>query len=58
MKYYIYTIPKSGTYFLAELLERIGLFNTGWHIEIFDYLDTKIFDLNVNSKFPSETSKK
>ena len=55
MSVYIYTIPKSGTYFFAAMLELLGLENTGIHIMKEHYLDTKRFDLNVNSKYPSRT---
>ncbi len=55
---YIYTIPKAGTYFLASLVEALGYFNTGWHISVENYLDTKSFDLDTNREYPGKTSKK
>ena len=55
---YIYTIPKAGTYFLASLVEALGYFNTGWHISVRKYLDTKNFDDDTNRQSPSKTKVK
>lgn len=55
---YIYTIPKAGTYFLGSLVESLGYFNTGWHVSIENYLDTKNFDQDTNREYPGKTSKK
>jgi len=57
MKIYIYTIPKAGTYFLAELVEQMGFVNTGYHISSHSYLDTKAFGAEVNRRTPSRTKK-
>lgn len=40
-KLYIFTIPKAGTYFLAELMSRLGWVDSGLHIAEDHYLDTK-----------------
>lgn len=53
MSVYIFTMPKAGTYFLAELLEQIGLRNTGYHINKTSYLDTKKFSLQQNMETPA-----
>ena len=53
MKVYIYTIPKAGTYFIAEFLERLGFNNTGFHINQKRFLDTKKFGLVENARTPS-----
>ena len=55
---YIYTIPKAGTYFLTSLVESLGYFNTGWHISVREYLDTKKFDSITNRQTPSKTKVK
>lgn len=57
MKLYIYTIPKAGTYFLANLIGRMGYENTGYHINATDYLDTLNFDMNTNRELPHKTEK-
>ncbi len=54
MKVYIFTIPKAGTYFIAELLERLGFNNTGYHVSQKRLLDTKKLDLESNAKTPSK----
>lgn len=54
MKVYVYTIPKAGTYFIAEFLERLGFNNTGFHVNQKRMLDTKKLDLAVNAKTPSK----
>lgn len=55
MKYYIYTVPKAGTYFMAELFEQLGLLNSGWHLDVFFYLDTKAHNMSTNTKTPTAT---
>lgn len=55
MKYYIYTIPKAGTYLMAAILEQAGLGNSGWHIMVHEYLDTLSHDLETNSETPTQT---
>lgn len=57
MKIYIYTVPKAGTYLLAEFMERMGVINTGFHLERDHYLDTKALDLKTNTKNPSASLK-
>lgn len=55
MRYYVYTMPKAGTYLLAEFLQQIGLINTGRHVELGRFLDTKSFDLETNTTNPAST---
>jgi hypothetical protein len=55
MKIYIYTIPKAGTYFLADFVSRLGFNNTGWHVSRGNVLNTIGFDAETNSRFPSHT---
>ena len=57
MKYYIHTIPKAGTYLIAQFMENMGIDNTGFHISQEEYLDTKKFSLKENSEIPSSTEK-
>ena len=57
-KGYIYSIPKSGTYLFAKFLSSIGYEDTGWHISLNEYLDTKNFDVITNKEHPSATEKK
>jgi hypothetical protein len=52
MKVYIYTVPKAGTYFLADFVERLGFKNTGFHVSKSSFLNTKQLDLKRNSEFP------
>jgi len=52
VKIYIYTIPKAGTYLLAEFLERLGFENSGFHVDLESYLDTKKLSLEVNAQTP------
>lgn len=56
MSVYIYTLPKAGTYFVADLLERLGLENTGFHIAKDHYLDTKTHTLEENAQRPTTTT--
>ena len=58
MKYYIYTIPKAGTYLLAKALSTLGIHDTGYHLNVDTYLDTKQFTQDVNRITPSETQKR
>lgn len=58
MSVYIYSVPKAGTYFFAELLEQLGLENTGFHINKDSYLDSKAFSLEANARTPSRTEVK
>jgi hypothetical protein len=58
MKIYIYTIPKAGTYLLAELVTRLGFVNTGFHVNRDRYLDTLSLDPETNARFPSRAMKK
>ena len=53
MKVYIYTIPKAGTYFLADFIGRLGFHNTGFHVNQKKFLNTAKFDLETNARFPS-----
>jgi hypothetical protein len=55
MKVYIYTIPKAGTYFLADFIARLGFHNTGFHVNQKKFLNTAKFDLETNARFPSRT---
>jgi len=52
MSVYIYTLPKAGTYFFAELLSNLGLNDTGYHLSRFSYLDTKAYSLEQNAATP------
>jgi len=52
MSVYIYTLPKAGTYFIAELLSNLGLNNTGLHLAAHRFLDTKRFTLEQNATTP------
>jgi hypothetical protein len=56
MSVYIYTLPKAGTYFLAELLDGLGLNNTGYHMTRDAYLDTKKFSIDENAKTPAKAT--
>ncbi|MDT8853542.1 sulfotransferase domain-containing protein [Paracoccaceae bacterium Fryx2] len=53
MKVYIYTIPKAGTYFLADFIARLGFNNTGMHINQKRFLNTAKLDMETNARFPS-----
>jgi hypothetical protein len=53
MKVYIYTIPKAGTYFLADFISRLGFHNTGFHISQHKFLNTAKLDMDTNARFPS-----
>lgn len=57
MKIYVYTIPKAGTYLLAELIARLGFVNTGFHVNRDQYLDTHSIDPDTNARFPSRATK-
>ena len=57
LKIYIHTIPKAGTYLLAEYIENLGFHNTGYHISQNNYLDTKSFNHEENAVTPSITAK-
>lgn len=52
MSVYIYSLPKAGTYFFAQLLSNLGLNDTGYHISRFSYLDTKAHPLEQNAATP------
>lgn len=54
MKLYLYTIPKAGTYFLADFVERLGFDNTGFHVSANSFLNTKKLDLETNTRFPGK----
>ncbi|MCX7288625.1 MAG: hypothetical protein NTW20_14005 [Rhodobacterales bacterium] len=54
MKVYIYTIPKAGTYFLADFISRLGFHNTGFHVNQKKFLNTAKLDLETNARFPSQ----
>ena len=58
MKVYIYTIPKAGTYFLADFIGRLGFNNTGIHVFQNKILNTAKFDMETNAKFPSRTAQR
>lgn len=58
IKLHIYTIPKAGTYFIADLVERLGFENTGMHVAIDSFLNTKKFPIEINAQFPSRTVEK
>lgn len=55
MPVYIQTLPKAGTYFLGEVLTRLGFDNTGIHLFQKFYLDTGKYSLEQNAKRPSTT---
>jgi len=55
MKVYIHTIPKAGTYFIADFISRMGFNNTGLHVSQNKFLDTARFDMDTNTRFPSRT---
>lgn len=52
-KLYLFTLPKSGTYFLAELMSRLGWYHSGIHLGEDHYLDTQAQDLAANASNPS-----
>ena len=52
MKIYIYTIPKAGTYFLADFVSRLGFRNTGFHVNQTKFLNTNKLDHETNVKYP------
>lgn len=54
MKIYIYTIPKAGTYFLADFVDRLGFNNTGYHLSRTSFLNTRKLDLKTNAEFPGQ----
>lgn len=58
MKVYIYTIPKAGTYFLADFIARLGFRNTGYHVSQGEFLNTLKGDRDTNVKFPGRVSEK
>jgi len=58
MKVYIYTIPKAGTYFLADFIGRLGFRNTGFHVNQNRFLNTAKFDVETNAKFPGRAMEK
>lgn len=53
MKLYLHTLPKAGTYFMAELVGRLDYRNTGYHVERLRYLDTFSVDPKTNREFPA-----
>lgn len=57
-KLYVFTIPKSGTYFLAELLSRLGWRNSHMHIAEAHYLDNKDVDVKAIARDPLLTLNK
>ena len=57
MKLYLYTLPKAGTYFMAELIGRLGYSNTGYHVERLRYLDTKSLDTKTNREMPDRAAR-
>jgi hypothetical protein len=54
VKLYIFTIPKAGTYFLADFIGRLGFENTGFHVSANSFLNTKKLDLETNTRFPGK----
>jgi hypothetical protein len=58
MKIYVYTIPKAGTYLLAELIARLGFVNTGFHVNRDRFLNTRKLDPETNAQFPSRAMEK
>lgn len=52
VKLYIFTIPKAGTYFLADFIGRLGFENTGFHVSANSFLNTRKLDLETNTRFP------
>jgi hypothetical protein len=56
MSTYIYTQPKAGTYFIAELLSNLGFHNTGIHLSMNNFLDTKRLSLEQNIATPGLAS--
>jgi hypothetical protein len=54
MRIYIYTIPKAGTYLLADFVARLGFANTGHHVSRDRFLNTAKLDLDTNARTPSK----
>ncbi|MED1420460.1 hypothetical protein [Bacillus smithii] len=54
MKYYIFTVPKAGTYLLAKALNFLGIKDSGYHVEIFGYLDTNKLSFKENVETPEK----
>jgi len=55
LKIYIYTIPKAGTYYTAEVLSQLGFGNTGIHVESFrSCLMTLELDMDTNREKPGK----
>lgn len=52
MKLYIYTMPKAGTYFIADFMGRLGFRNTGFHLSMNSFLNTQKLDNDTNARFP------
>ncbi|NDY89915.1 hypothetical protein [Ideonella livida] len=52
-KLYVFTLPKAGTYFLAELASRLGWYHSGIHLGEDHYLDTAAQSLAENAHNPS-----
>jgi hypothetical protein len=57
VKYYIFTVPKAGTYLLAKTLQSLGLNDSGYHVGIHSYLDTHSISLEENILEPSKSEK-
>lgn len=55
-KVYVYTLPKAGTYFIAEFLTQLGFGNSGLHVSLTKTLRTNDFDAETNAQYPSKTS--
>ena len=53
-RYLIASIPKSGTYFVAVILERLGLVNTHWHLTYDEWQDYKGADLVEMRRYPQK----
>lgn len=56
-KLYIFTIPKAGSYFLAELMSRLGWENSGLHVAEDHVLDVKQTDLTDAARDPHSTTR-
>ena len=53
-KIYIFTLPKAGTYFLADLISRFGFINSGRHIAVNHYVDNRHADLERAARRPCD----
>lgn len=52
MPLYVFTQPKAGTYFISDIIARLGFENTGFHVMRNFYLDTHSQSLEDNATQP------